>query len=915
MGFKINPYFFLSYRSGPPDTPTNLAIYSQQKNSTHDNLVLYKVIMDKTYSPQTIESKLYPQWESSGHFAPSDSDSVFSIVIPPPNVTGTLHIGHALEHTLIDIICRQRRMKGDAVEWLPGTDHAGIATQNVVEKSLATQGQSRHDFTRTTFVDRVWEWKHQYGNTITRQMRRLGTSVDWSRERFTMDPGCAKAVSETFIRLFNDGLIYRDAYIINWCPRCTTALSDIEVNHEPADGHLWHIRYPLSSDASQGIVVATTRPETLLGDMAVAVHPDDTRYQSLIGQTVRVPFADRDIPIIADAAVDPTFGTGAVKVTPAHDLNDYEMGKRNGIAALLIMTETGIMNDNVPAPYKGLDRFDCRKKIVADLAESGALVGTHDHALNRGHCYRCKTVIEPYLSKQWFVNMKQLAGPAIDAVKSGDIEFVPPRFSKLYFDWMENIRDWCISRQIWWGHRIPVWYRIDHPDQFVVSDTMPADGHTYVQDPDVLDTWFSSALWPFSTFGWPDSTSDLARFYPNTMLVTGYDILTFWVSRMITMGIALTGKSPFKTVYVHGLVRDITGKKMSKSFGNAVDPLELIDEFGADALRFSLASLATLGGQDIKYSKDKVEASRNFANKVWNASRFVMMGLETLESPVQYALPTPTTLVDRWILSRFNGLLDQLDQTASTYHFALAAEQLWDFIWNTYCDWYLELSKIHKTESLPTLIYVLLGALKVLHPYMPFITEEIWQSIYASDKVSGMEATSLLIAQWPSAGSRDVEAETAMDRLIPVIREIRTIRQQLGVAPGKDIRVIAAIPSPADRGIIQTADVYIAKLAKVSSLEIHEVLTSAPAQSAAGVVDDIQLYVPLAGAIDLVQETARLQKKIDAIVQNLVGLNAKLDQPAFIEKAPAHVIDKLKDQKASLDAEHAALLAQIAGLQ
>ena len=871
--------------------------------------------MEKTYSPQSIESRLYQEWETSRKFEPQSDGPVFSIVIPPPNVTGTLHIGHALEHTLIDIVCRQRRMKGDAVEWLPGTDHAGIATQNVVEKSLAAQGQSRHDFTRETFVDRVWEWKHQYGNTITTQMRRLGTSVDWSRERFTMDPGCAKAVTETFIRLFNQGLIYRGAYIINWCPRCTTALSDIEVEHEPADGHLWHIRYPFTADPSLGIVVATTRPETLFGDMAVAVHPEDPRYKAHIGQTVTVPFSNREIVIIGDAAVDPDFGTGAVKVTPAHDLNDYEMGKRNNIPSLLIMTETGTMNDNVPAAYQGLDRFECRKRLVADLAESGALVATHDHALNRGHCYRCKTVIEPYLSKQWFVNMRALAGPAMDAVQNGDITFVPPRFGKLYFDWMENIRDWCISRQIWWGHRIPIWYRVDDPEiPPVCSETMPDDGHDYVQDPDVLDTWFSSALWPFSTFGWPEKTMDLSRFYPNSMLVTGYDILTFWVSRMITMGLALTGKSPFKTVYVHGLVRDIHGKKMSKSSGNAVDPLELIDEFGADALRYSLASLATLGGQDIKYSREKVESSRNFANKVWNASRFVMMGLETLEAPVAYTVPTPTTVVDRWILSRFHDLLGSLEQGTETFHFALCAEQLWEFIWNVYCDWYLELSKVHKTDSLPTLIYVLLGSLKVLHPYMPFITEEIWQSIFASGKVTGMESDSIVTATWPTTGTRDIDAQTTMDRLIPVIREIRNIRQQLVIAPGKEISVIAVVPNAIDREILTQSSVYIEKLAKVGSLEILVSIDAPPAQSAGGVVDDIQLYVPLAGLIDVVQETARLQKKIDAVVQNLAATTVKLNQPSFIEKAPRHVIDKLKDQHATLDAEHQSLLAQIAAL-
>jgi valyl-tRNA synthetase len=870
--------------------------------------------MEKTYSPAQIESRLYSNWESQGYFEPTSATPTFSIVIPPPNVTGTLHIGHALEHTLIDIICRQRRMTGASVEWLPGTDHAGIATQNVVEKSLAAQGLSRHDFSRETFVDNVWEWKHQYGNTITTQMRRLGVSVDWSRERFTMDAGCAEAVTETFIQLYNRGLIYRGSYIINWCPRCTTALSDVEVNHEEAEGHLWHIRYPLSSDSTQFITVATTRPETLLGDMAIAVHPDDARYREWIGKTVTIPIANREIPIVGDPAVEPEFGTGAVKVTPAHDLNDYEIGKRHGIAPLLVMTETGTMTDEVPAAYRGLDRFECRTQLVADLDAAGNLVKVVPHSLNRGHCYRCKTVIEPYLSKQWFVNMNELAQPAIDAVTSGNIEFAPPRFSKLYFDWMENIRDWCISRQIWWGHRIPIWYRNDDPSVMVAGANAPQDGHDYTQDPDVLDTWFSSALWPFSTFGWPHPTDDLARFYPNSMLVTGYDILTFWVSRMITMGLALTGKAPFKTVYVHGLVRDIHGKKMSKSSGNAMDPLDLIDEFGADALRYSLASLATLGGQDIKYSREKVESSRNFANKVWNASRFVLMGLETLDSPIAYEAPTPTTLPDRWILGQFNTLLTTLEQGIATYHFALGADQLWEFIWNIYCDWYLELTKVHKSESLPTLIYVLLGSLKALHPYMPFITEEIWQTFKASGKVLGMESESISTAAWPTM-SHDITPDTDMNRLVSIIREIRTIRQQLNVSPGKDISVILVVPQAADQRIIKDGTIYISKLAKASKVDIVPKMETPPAQAAAGVVDDIQLYVPLAGLIDVAQETARLLKKSEQLKKERDGTSAKLSQPAFIEKAPTHIVDKLRDQLTSLTAEYESIQLQLDGLK
>ncbi len=939
--------------------------------------------MQKTYAPHDIEVRQYHDWESKGYFQPKGEGPAFSIVIPPPNVTGALHLGHALEQTLIDVLVRTRRMKGDKVLWLPGTDHAGIATQNVVERELAKTGQTRHALGREAFIDRVWEWKEEYGNRITNQMRRLGISIDWSRERFTMDAGCGEAVYKTFESLHERGLLYRGAYIINWCPRCTTALSDIEVEHEEAQGSMWHIRYRvagpsqglgedaapqvqglpkenkiplpggesalrrnrnpadckeekgLAEEVSSGrdegcpagsaqrqihegagggayVTVATTRPETMFGDQAVAVHPEDARYAHLIGQFLELPITGRRIPIVGDAAVDPTFGTGAVKVTPAHDPNDFEIGQRHGLSPLLVMDIHGVMNDEVPAAFRGMDRMACRKALVAALEASGNLVSTQPHTLSRGHCYRCKTVIEPYLSKQWFVKMSALAEDAIKVVADKTIEFVPARYEKLYFDWMENIREWCVSRQIWWGHRIPVWYPEDAPEDYVVSRDMPQDGRVYTQDPDVLDTWFSSALWPFSTMGWPEKTADMAAFYPTTMLVTGYDILTFWVSRMVTMGLALTEKAPFATVYIHGLVRDSQGKKMSKSTGNVVDPLEMIDRYGADALRFALASLATLGGQDIRFSEEKVETSRNFANKIWNASRFVLMTLDQLELTVDFAWPEPVAAADHWLLSRFAETLKTVEQCFEQYNFALATESLWDFFWNVTCDWYLEVSKQDKVGSLPMLVMAVLKSVQLLHPYMPFITDEIWQLFRDSGRVTGMPTETVMLSAWPTLAELptfDAGVVARFGLVTEVIREIRYLRQQANIAPG--VAVPVSIQGPAELvSDLQTAADILTRLAKVSDLAVLTADEAIPSGASAAAVGALSLYLHIGDVIDKEAEVKRLTKEIERLDAAIVTLKTRLSDPGFLAKAPAAVVDKNKAQLAQWEDELTAFSAQ-----
>ncbi len=879
--------------------------------------------LDKVYKPKESESRIYEHWEKEGYFKPSGSGSVFSIVIPPPNVTGALHIGHALNITLQDITARYYRMNGSQVLWLPGTDHAGIATQNVVENHLKKQGVSRFDLKREEFVNRVWQWKEEYGGRITSQIRRLGASVDWSHERFTMDEGCAEAVLEAFYQLYKKGYIYRGRYIINWCPRCETALSDIEVIYQEVKGHLWWIRYPFVENPEKGIIVATTRPETMFGDTAVAVHPEDPRYLNLIGKQVILPLTSKHIPIIADPQIDKEFGSGAVKVTPAHDLNDFEMGQRHQLEHVLVMNEKGFMNEQVPTAFQGMDRWTCRKHLIEALEKEGFLHDIKDHVHSRGHCYRCHTVIEPYLSYQWFVAMKEPAKAAIEAVKSKKIQFIPKRWEKMYFDWMNTIRDWCISRQIWWGHRIPVWY-CSHCPEPIVAKKLPhqcpqCGNKELTQDPDVLDTWFSSALWPFSTLGWPNSTEDLARYYPTTALITGYDIITFWVSRMITMGLALTEKVPFSHVYIHGLVRDISGKKMSKSLGNVLDPLGAIDEYGADALRFGLASLSTLGGQDIKLSKDKIESCRNFANKIWNVSRYILMSLEEYsgvitvgqQAPISYLGKQPDPLqsqvsnANQWILSQFYTMLAQLNTAYRQFNFSTVCEILWEFSWNVFCDWYIEMSKMDKENSLPTLVFVYMNLLKLLHPLMPFITEEIWGRFLCSPKIAAEESGPLIAAKWPEEqpGQIHSDSDKHMEVIIEVIREIRNLRKQWNIPPSKECDLLLVSSQPLSLSILSGGKDSIRKLSKIKDMDIMETLFEKPHHSSSTVVGDIQIYILLQGLVDIEKEKSRLLQLKSSLEGEIVKNQKKLSNKGFITQAPEDVIEKIRNQQEELLSE------------
>lgn len=859
--------------------------------------------LEKTFNPHAIEAELYLQWVQAGAFKPSRVGTPFSMVAPPPNVTGILHMGHALNLSLQDIMARYKRMKGFDVLWIPGTDHAGIATQNVVERQLAKEENNRFQLGRKAFVDRVWTWKEEYGNRITSQIRKLGASVDWDYERFTMDAACSKAVTTVFIDLFEKGLIYRGRYLINWCPRCKTALSDIEVLHEDHKGSLWHIRYPFSHDSSQGIVVATTRPETMFGDTAIAVNPKDSRYQHLIGKTVTIPFTQKAIPIIADAYVDMEFGTGALKITPAHDFNDFEIGKRHNLEQVMVIDEEGKLNSEVPTPFIGLDRFVARKKLVLELQEKGYLVKIAEHALSIGKCYRCHTIVEPYFSLQWFVNMKALAPAAIEAVQVQHIQLIPKRWEKLYFEWMGSIKDWCISRQIWWGHQIPVWYCSNHPDEPIASKVpltkCPKCGSADIkQDEDVLDTWFSSALWPFETLGWPEATADLERYYPTSLLITGYDILTFWVSRMITMGLAQTQTVPFEKVYIHGLVRDISGKKMSKSLGNALDPLELIEKYGTDALRFALAQLTTMGGQDIKLSEDKIESARNFVNKIWNSARYILM-------IIQESAPTQTatlSMADQWILSVYHSTLAKIDEAYNNHHFALIADLLWDFCWNQFCDWYIEMSKIEKEKSLPILLYILTNMLKLLHPFMPFLTESLWQHFRQIPSLNLNESSFCMKAAWPVCDQHHIqpEIESDMALLISVIREIRNLRKQANIAPKIECRCLIVAADSQVKATLQKGMLYLQKLAKLSEAQILDNLDEKPAQSSAGIVGDIQVFLLLEGLIDVEKERQRLQKQAQALQLELDRIEAKLNNSGFLNQAPPAVIEKIKLQKETL---------------
>ena len=851
--------------------------------------------INKTYNPKEVEERLYNTWVEKGYFTPTPDKTKepFTIVIPPPNVTGQLHMGHALDETLQDILIRYKRMAGFNALWIPGTDHAGIATQIKVEEVLRKEeGKTRYDLGREKFVEKVWEWKKLYGDRIINQLKKLGSSCDWTRERFTMDEGCSKAVKEVFVNLYKKGLIYQGSRIINWCPRCITALSDAEVEHAEQAGHFWHIKYPVKG-SDEFVVIATTRPETLFGDTAVAVNPEDERYKDIIGKTLLLPRTDREIPVIADAYVDKEFGTGCVKITPAHDPNDFEVGLRHDLAQIKVLNDDATMN-HYAGKYEGMDRYECRKQMIKDLDEMGLLVKVEDHSHNVGQCYRCGTTVEPIISKQWFVKMNSLAQPAIDAVKKKDTEFVPEHFEKVYFHWLENIRDWCISRQLWWGHRIPAFYCDDCGEMVVTKEdgaVCSKCGKPMRQDPDTLDTWFSSALWPFSTLGWPDKTEDLSYFYPTSVLVTGYDIIPFWVMRMMFSGIEHTGEVPFKYVFIHGLVRDAQGRKMSKSLGNGVDPLEVIDEFGADALRFTLAT-GNAPGNDMRFSTERVTASRNFANKIWNASRFVQMNLTIDELCVPAA--SELALEDKWILDKLNRLVSEVTENLDKFELGVAVAKLYDFIWDEFCDWYIELVKprLYDTEN-PTnktaqqvLSYVLSNTLKLLHPFMPFITEEIWLSL-------PHEGESIVIANWPIADDTlSFPAEAAqMEMMKGALKAVRNKRAEMNIPPSKKAAMFIVTDHTE---LFQNGAVFFQKLASASDVTVLKDKSTVGENTVAVIVDGAQIYIPLGELVDFEKELKRLEEEKKHLLGEIKRVEGKLSNKGFVDKAPARVVEEEK---------------------
>ena len=907
--------------------------------------------MDKTYQPDSIEQAWYQTWEKAGHFRPSGEGESFAMMIPPPNVTGSLHMGHAFQDTIMDTLVRYRRMQGRNTLWQVGTDHAGIATQMVVERRLAAEGTDRHELGRERFLDKVWEWKAESGGTITQQLRRMGSSVDWSRERFTMDDGLSNAVREVFVRLHSEGLIYRGKRLVNWDPALHTAISDLEVENREEQGHMWHFRYPLS-DGSGHLVVATTRPETMLGDTAVAVHPEDPRYKDLIGQTVRLPLADRDIPIIADDYVDPDFGSGCVKITPAHDFNDYEVGKRHDLPQINLFTIEARLNDNAPQAYRGLDRFDARKKVVDDLDALGLLEKVEDHTLQVPRGDRSGVVIEPYLTDQWFVAVESLAKPAIEAVENGDIQFVPKNYENMYFSWMRDLQDWCISRQLWWGHRIPAWYDEDGNvyvgrDEDEVRREHNLGDRPLSQDEDVLDTWFSSALWTFSTLGWPEQTEELKTFHPTDVLVTGFDIIFFWVARMIMMTLKFTGQVPFKQVYVHGLVRDAEGQKMSKSKGNVLDPLDLIDgidldtlvdkrtrglmqpqkekqiakrtrkefpdginAYGTDALRFTFLSLASTG-RDIKWDMGRIEGYRNFCNKIWNAARYVLMNTENQDCGLDADSGEVTlSLADRWIVSALQRAETEVTEALDQFRFDVASHAAYEFIWNEYCDWYLELSKpvlygdeyseAEKRGTRRTLVRVLEAILRLAHPFMPFITEEIWQKVAPlAGKTPAAEGADATIMRQPfpvSDNERlDPQAESDIEWIKAVITVIRNIRGEMRIPPGKALDVYLHNGKDIDRERLAANHNFMCRLAKLERITWLNAEDSAPA-SATGLVGDMEILVPMAGLIDKDAEIERLGKEIDKLRKEVARGESKLRNPNFVDKAPDEVVAKEREK-------------------
>ena len=854
--------------------------------------------LPKTYDPSSFEDRLYKTWSERGYFKPSDDRNAptYSIVIPPPNITGQLHMGHALDNTLQDVLVRYKRMKGFSTLWVPGTDHASIATEAKIVEAMRREGITKDDIGRDGFLERAWAWKRTYGGRIVEQLKKLGSSCDWSRERFTMDEGCSEAVREVFVRLYEKGLIYRGKRIINWCPKCLTSISDAEVEYEEQPGHFWHIRYPFE-DGSGYVEIATTRPETLLGDTAVAVHPDDERYKNIVGKMLILPLVGRRIPVVADEYVERDFGTGCVKITPAHDPNDFEVGKRHGLEVLDMLTDDAKITDDYPA-YAGMDRYEARKKIVADLEEQGCLISVEDHVHNVGTCYRCGTTVEPKASLQWFVKMEPLARPAIDAVRDGRIKFVPERFEKNYFHWMENIRDWCISRQLWWGHRIPAYYCADCGET-VVAKEAPArcpkcGGTSLTQDPDTLDTWFSSALWPFSTMGWPDDTDDLCRFYPTSTLVTGYDIITFWVSRMIFSGLEYTGKIPFDTVLIHGLVRDAQGRKMSKSLGNGIDPLEIISKYGADALRYALAT-GNSPGNDMRFSDEKIEAARNFANKLWNAARFVMMNL-TID---KIALPDEGDLAieDKWILTKLKKTAAAVSQNLDRFEIGIALSILYDFVWDVYCDWYIELAKpsmnaenSKRSENTQNVLaYVLREILTMLHPFMPFITEEIYTNLPDADET-------IMLRRFTEADDIPSfpEEEGAMERVIDAIRAIRARRAEMNVPPSRKAKVTIVTNYPEAFG--EAVYPFFERLASAQSVELCDSYSDDTAVRI--ITDSAAIYMPLADIIDFEAEKKRLGTELDKVNGEIARLEGKLSNESFTSRAPAAVVDAEREKLA-----------------
>ena len=855
--------------------------------------------LEKKYDPKQFEDRLYKQWDNEGNFGakPNPDKEPFTIVLPPPNITGQLHMGHALDQTIQDILIRFKRMQGFEALWLPGTDHASIATEvKVVEKIMKEEGKSKDEIGRDEFLKRAWEWKAEYGDRIVEQMKKLGSSCDWTRERFTMDDGCNKAVTEVFVKLYEEGHIYRGNRLINWCPDCKTSLSDAEVEHEEHQGNFWYVRYPMK-DGEGFIEIATTRPETILGDTAIAVNPKDEKYRDFVGKTVIVPLINREIPVVADDYVDMDFGTGAVKITPAHDPNDFEVGQRHNLEQINVMNEDASMNENA-GKYQGMDRYECRKALVADLHEGGFLIKTVEHQHNVGTCYRCHTVVEPLVSEQWFVHMDELVKPVIKSANEKDIEIVPEKFKKVYMHWLENIRDWCISRQLWWGHRIPAYYCQDCGETIVASTAptkCPKCGSTdIVQDEDVLDTWFSSALWPFSTLGWPEKTADLEYFYPTDVLVTGYDIIFFWVIRMAFSGYEQMNERPFKYVLVHGLVRDDQGRKMSKSLGNGIDPLEVIDLYGADALRFMLAS-GNSPGNDIRFYMERVEASRNFANKLWNASRFVLMNIDD-----EYEIDRSNlSMADAWILSRTEKVGEEVTQNLEQFELGLAAQKMYDFIWNEFCDWYIELAKSRfygedeatKRQAQAVILKVLKDLLKLLHPFMPFITEEIWQHL------PGVRG-SIMLSKWPdnASGFADESAEKGMALVIGVIKSVRNIRAEMNVVPSKKVRIVL-IAGDDEKTIISENVDTVLSLANVTDIEFTDSKENIASDSATSIIEGVEIFIPMDDLVDYKKEMERLTKEKSKVEQELDRVAKKLVNEGFLKKAPEALIQQERDKK------------------